>query len=332
MKKIIHLVNPNGLGHLRRSIFIWNNNKLTDLNVKICIDISQVMYLNLFNPINQISFEIMDLSGMITLKNIKNKSFVKDYFNFHNYIKKFAFIKNADLIVSDNTLIDFNAFSKNYLVIGSFLWHDIIKHKSELLDVFNHEITLLKKNKPCIYGINGFLHGSLIEYNFSYGLGWLVNNKASIKVKSNNSKLAVLFSGGLGDMKSDVILKIVQVLLKKDIEIYHSINYKFIQVSKIFDFNNDWDKIDFVIARPGIGTISDCVENQVPIVAIGEKSNSEIAFNALKITQFNLGFDYVNNPFNLNFLSKKKKIKFNNINRNGLKEIEKIINEKLHRT
>ena len=114
MKKIIHLVNPNGLGHLRRSIFIWNNIKLTNLNVKICIDISHVKYLNLFNPSDQISFEIMDFSGMITLKNIKNKSFVKDYFYFNDYIKKIDFIKNANLIVSDNSLIDFNAISKNH--------------------------------------------------------------------------------------------------------------------------------------------------------------------------------------------------------------------------
>ena len=121
-------------------------------------------------------------------------------------------------------------------------------------------------------------------------------------------------------------------MLKKDIEIYHSINYKFIKVSKIFDFNNDWGKIDFVIARPGIGTISDCIENQLPIVAIGEKSNSEIAFNASKISQFNLGFDYVNNPFNLDFIDKKDNINFNEVNTNGINEIEKIIYEKLYST
>ena len=173
---------------------------------------------------------------------------------------------------------------------------------------------------------------SLTKYNFSYALGWLVNREKPIKVKTNNPKVTVLFSGGLGDIKSDTILKIVQVLLTKDIEIYHSINYKFIQVSKIFDFNYDWNKIDFVIARPGIGTISDCIENQVPIVAIGEKSNSEIAFNASKIEQFNLGFDYVNNPFSLDFIDKKDNINFNDVNTNGINQIEKIIYEKLYST
>ena len=80
MKEIVHIVNPNGLGHLRRSIFIWNNVNISNVRVKLLIDHSQSKYLSFFNPKPFISFENMDFKGMISLSNIKNKDFILHYF------------------------------------------------------------------------------------------------------------------------------------------------------------------------------------------------------------------------------------------------------------
>ena len=106
-----------------------------------------------------------------------------------------------------------------------------------------------------------------------------------------------------------------------DFNIYSSHEYKFINNSVSFDFDKDWDKIDFMIARPGIGSISDCIENKLPILAIGEDNNAEIVSNAFTISELNIGFDYVNREFDLNFLDKLENINWDNLNLKGLEDV-----------
>ena len=329
MKSIFHIVNPNGLGHLRRSIFIWNNINIENLNITLLIDNSQKKYISFFKPKKNISFKLMNFNGMITLLNIKNNNFVSNYFEMHKEFNNSFNFQDVDLLISDNTLFDFREFCKNYLVFGSFFWHDIIKDNNSLNEVYQNEKKILLKNSPEIYGISNFLSGSLKEYDFVRDIGWLVRQKK--KSKSIERKLGFLFSGGLGDMKVSKIIEIINVLNNSSLgfNIYSSHKYKFINNSINFNFDKDWDKIDFMIARPGIGSISDCIENRLPILAVGENTNPEIISNAHAISELNIGFNYVNKKFDLNFLDKLENINFNNLNLEGQKEISEIIKNKL---
>lgn len=322
MKKVVHIVNPNGLGHLRRSIFIWNNINIKNLSIRLLIDHSQEKYLSFFKPKKYLSFELMNFNGMITLSNIKNKNFVSNYFNMHKKFNNSIDFQETDLLISDNTLFDFGEFCKNYLVFGSFFWHDIIIDNIFLKEVYQNEKKILLKNSPEIYGINNFISGSLKEYDFVRTIGWLVHKK-KIKSKSIQRRLGILFSGGLGDMKISKIDFIIDILRDSslDFNIYSSHEYKFINNSVSFDFDKDWDKIDFMIARPGIGSISDCIENKLPILAIGEDNNAEIVSNAFTISELNIGFDYVNREFDLNFLDKLENINWDNLNLKGLEDV-----------
>jgi hypothetical protein len=329
MKKIVHIVNPNGLGHLRRSIFIWNNINIKNISIRLLIDNSQEKYLSFFKPKSFISFKFLNFNGMITLSNIKNKNFVSNYFNMHKEFNNSINFQNIDLLISDNTLFDFGEFCKDYLVFGSFFWHDIIKDNNSLKEVYQNEKKILLKNSPEIYGINNFISGSLKEYDFVRNIGWLVHQKK--KSKSIQRRLGILFSGGLGDMKISEINFIIDVLRKSSLEfnIYSSHKYKFINNSISFNFDKDWDKIDFMIARPGIGSISDCIENNLPILAIGENNNAEIVSNAYTISELNIGFDYVNKKFDLDFLDKLENINCDNLNLKGLEDVFNNIKNKL---
>ena len=330
MKKIVHIVNPNGLGHLRRSIFIWNNVNINKFSVKLFIDQSQNKYLSFFKPKPFISIEIMDFKGMITLSNIKNKDFTLHYFNLHERFNNSINFKEVDLLISDNTLFDFNKFCNNYLVFGSFLWYDIVKNNTSLSEVILNEKKILETNLPEIYGIKNFISESLKEYNFLHEIGWLVHQKK--KLNRINPKSGILFSGGLGNMSISYINLILEKLRESsiDFDIYSSINYKFIKNSIHFDFDKDWGKIDYVIARPGLGTISDCIENNLPIIAIGETNNPEIVSNARFISECNIGFDYVNKHFDNEFLSKSENINYDSLSLNGLDEICNVIINKLN--
>ena len=325
MKEIVHIVNPNGLGHLRRSIFIWNNVNISNVRVKLLIDHSQSKYLSFFNPKPFISFENMDFKGMISLSNIKNKDFILHYFKLQEKFNNSTNYEEIDLVISDNTLLDFSSFCDNYLVFGSFFWHDIVKNNSSLEEVILNEKKIIELNAPRIYGIDNFISGSLKEYDFVGNIGWLVNQKKRSKCRRRN--LGVLFSGGLGEIEISMVDAIIDVLSKSSIEfdVFSSHKYNFITNSISFDFDKGWDKIDFVISRPGIGSISDCIENNLPIVAIGEITNSEMVFNARAISDLNIGFDYVNKKFDLDFLDKLEVINTDKLSLKGLNDVSNII-------
>ena len=323
-KKILHVVNPNGLGHLRRSIFIWNNLKICNADVTIIIDHSQKFFLKFFKPKSYITFEFFDFSGMIALPNLKGEYFSDNYFKFHeNFYERFK--QTVDLLISDNTLLEFKKISKNYIVIGSFFWHDLISENSTYNKVYLNELKLLESHKPNIYGIKNFISGTLGTYENTHEVGWLIDRK---KInKSKNTEIGILFSGGLGDLELSYFDNILNLIDKKlpDATIYCSHRYSFIKNSKPFDFSEDWSKINFVIARPGIGTISDCIENMVPIISIGEKTNLEISHNAKSISNLEIGFDYVNKTFDLDFINALDEINYQKIDSNGLSLISEII-------
>ena len=325
-KKIIHLVNPNGLGHLKRAIFIWNNIFREDLIVELVIDYSHEKSLTYFNLNPSILISKMNLDGMISLSNIKSDDFKSNYYNLHNKLISSDYLKDADLIISDNSVLDFSKINSKFMMIGSFLWLDILKGNDFFKDIYNNELKMLNNNQPEIFGIKNFISGSLVNYSNLKKTGWYGINR---KREFNLSKKGILFSGGLGnlteDFFNDILLRIKDH--KTDYQIYSSINYRFINNSLNFNFNEDWDKISFVIARPGIGTITDCIENKVPIIAIGEKYNSEIVANASQLAKFNIGFDCVSKPFNLDFLSKINNINFDKVDFSGLIHIKKRINE-----
>ena len=63
----------------------------------------------------------------------------------------------------------------------------------------------------------------------------------------------------------------------------------------------------------------------VPIISIGEKTNLEISHNAKSISNLEIGFDYVNKTFDLDFINALDEINYQKIDSNGLSLISEII-------
>lgn len=102
-------------------------------------------------------------------------------------------------------------------------------------------------------------------------------------------------------------------------------------------------KVDYVVARAGFNTITECLIYKKPSLLMGEKNNPEILENMKNMSSKNLCFELRNHNFGKNFLKtlrlfekKKNKIELNlhksNFKYNGAlqiaKDIKKIFNQK----
>lgn len=318
--KVTHLVNPNGYGHLRRALFFWGRVK-SEIDLEIWIDQSHLKTLQYFNHSLGKNIVVKDFSGMITLKSIKTKDFYRKYKKFHESIEKELRLEASDIIISDNTLINFNVFpgAQGY-ILGSFLWSDL-----DIPEVIiEEEQKIISVNQINLIGIKDFI-STKNESISKQEIGWFIDKT---KCTSKDSKDIILFSGGLGDIKEDAIInyfrEVRRLFPKYEINTSHKYQ-KILPCTKLFSFKTvDWEKVYFCIGRPGIGTISDCITYNIPLIGIGEISNQEIKFNALKIEELNIGINYLNKSLDENML-KTKFSGFSAINRDGVKDLKQIL-------
>lgn len=318
--KITHLVNPNGYGHLRRALFFWSRVK-SELDLEIWIDHSQVDALKYFSHSLGKNIVAMDFSGMITLNTIMTIGFHKKYKKFHKSIEKKLRLRTSNIIISDNTLVNFKAFpnAKGY-ILGSFLWSDLDLPQ----EIIEQEKKILRENDIELIGIKDFI-STQNESLSIHETGWFIDK---IKQIDDNSKNIILFTGGLGGIQKDKIynyLRDVRKLFPMH-EIHASHKYQeVLSETKAFSFKEgDWDKVKFCIGRPGIGTISDCINYNIPLIAIGEISNQEIRFNAQKIEELKIGINYLDKSLDENIL-KTEFNGFSAINRDGVNDLKKIL-------
>lgn len=318
--KITHLVNPNGYGHLRRALFFWSRVK-AEIDLEIWIDHSHVKTLEYFNHSLEKNIVAKDFSGMITLKSVKAIDFYKKYKEFHESIEKELRLKTSNIVISDNTLINFKVFPKAQgYILGSFLWSDLDLPKEIIIE----EQKIISTNQIELIGINNFI-STQNELISKQETGWFIDKK---KCTCTDSKNIILFSGGLGEIPKDAIFNYcrdVRRLFPK-YEIHTSHKYQeVLSDSKSFSFKTgDWEKVGFCIGRPGIGTISDCITYNIPLIAIGEISNQEIRFNAQKIEELNIGINYLDKSLDENIL-RTEFTGFSAINREGVKDLKQIL-------
>ena len=211
-------------------------------------------------------------------------------------------------------------------MFGSFLWIDMLLNNDAYKGVIRNEKRILETVNPIICYTKGFDSGMLCDYQNKHGVGWLVEQR-DIKMSQKKNVFGILCSGGLGNLSLEKFTLIVEKLRIHFCEIRLFASRKFMDIENCesFDFINGWDQIDVVIGRPGLGTISDCVEYSKPLIAIGEKNNIEIVQNAKNVESMGIGWDCVTKDFEVNKLEGLADFTFPSLHKTGFLEVESLI-------
>ena len=306
LKTIGFFVCSNGFGHFKRSLRIAQE----------IIKINDLVYLELFCTKNQIDnhqnwflFKNLNQSNkinfVITSDNLKisydsNISFSFDANFFESYKKK---IKNYDIVLSDN-LSHILKIRHDTILIGSFLWSNALKiTDSNYYSFKKSEISLLNKYKPNMIAVRGFAMTSVKEYTNPIYIDWPVLNAKTNTIKKSLRNILVI-GGGTNIINDKLSFILNKLLVNENFNIHtskglsaHKSNLKHLN---IFNFNeNEFNKIDIIIARAGMGTLTDCVKYGIPILGISESDNFEIKYNCEMIEKYNYGLNISNNYKNI---------------------------------
>lgn len=268
-KSIAFYTCTNGLGHYKRvsevALYLAN-----DYNVTIYCSKTQAAKLGTVESIEYIYYDQDNINWSLVTKGEGEKA-INMYLRW--LLQYGSTVKNYDLVISDN-LAGLCQYG-NVVLMGSFFWKDVFKsylgnNRLTRLD----ERTLLDKHPTII--TNKYVETqSMKEYphKFQTGFGELSSPRIAHSLKylyyQNPSN-----DYGLG--YSRVIDKIARL----DIPYIKS-------GGDIPEF----PEATAIIARPGVGTITHCVKNQIPLIALySNKDSEEIIELAHIVEELKIGF------------------------------------------
>ncbi|MEN0003593.1 MAG: glycosyltransferase [Bacteroidota bacterium] len=330
-KKIFHLVCSNGLGHFKRTNELWFHLR-NEIEAEVIIACEKWQFEHfrshlkdeLVSDSNSICFNFLELGGTLKWQERPTQYDWNAYKNRRIVLKNIISKLNLDLVISDNltSVVDLHP---NVLLIGSFLWHDVLENIEEkpegLKAIISFEKELLRRICPTSVSIQEITMPALKKWTNNKGVSWFIKRTYHRPSKLINSKekLNVLISTGLSDAGTAGVIDLLYHLNSQ-------LNLRFFsgkatakKVSKLdnlfihpFHFSaSEFKQIDLMIARPGIGIITEAIEFQIPIIAIDNGNNKEMNFNARQIAALGIGWDAINQSFDIGwfFHSYDSKIK-----------------------
>ncbi|MBX2926540.1 MAG: hypothetical protein KF852_01785 [Saprospiraceae bacterium] len=211
-----------------------------------------------------------------------------------------AALKNEgnSLVISDN-LVTPAFYNEKAILMGSFLWSSIVSpyYLAGYQIIAEQEKALLYHRTFKMLALQDMAMPDVTSGTDMIPLPWFCDN-ISYRTPGKSSTFRVLITvggtskrvvEGLGLLKQ--LIEIPEVEYYVDQRLFQAIHPR-IDRLRLFDFSETaFKKIDIVIARPGIGILTDAVAFNIPIMAIGEKSNAEMVHNASVIQEKGWGWN-----------------------------------------
>lgn len=271
-KSIAFYCCSNGYGHFRRVVDIATILK-EEFDIEIYCTVEQ---FEKFQQPEDVVFVVSHKEN-INWKRALNGEREKVIDNYFDWVQDYGqSTENYDIVISDN-MPGILGYRPDALLLGSFFWKDVFLSSFGKNRLTTFDSMLIEKYKPTIITNKYVETQSVKDYSnkIQYGFGCNIVSERSATVNTNlinNSSLKYL----------DTYREFIDNL----------------ELDLVDDFTITENAIMF--ARPGVGTITHCVENSIPLVALYDKNDSkEILELAQVVEDLQLGFKQdVMKPFN----------------------------------
>ena len=275
MRTLAFYTCSNGYGHFKRV------NEIAKLLTQD-FDITIFCYRNHLEKFEQypgIHYQILKYHN-IRWDSVLKTGKVNTFLFQHSIEEAKKLLVGFDLVVSDNIISILEPIS-NGILLSSFFWFDILDRYLGETSVSVLEREILHKRQPPIL-TNKYLEIGEVE-NYKHKVGY-----------------------GFGESQN----KFVYLNTERIYGLYPSLDYshkynEYIDKLPNVTFDTEKSKTSTIAARPGVGTITYCVENNLPLLALYDENDSyEIIELANKVEKLGIGIKQnINTPLNVDRLS-----------------------------
>ena len=213
------------------------------------------------------------------------------YQQYLDWIEAYSKDSNKyDVVISDN-IVGLLRYNPNVILVGSFFWKDVFFDKFGINKVSTLDEELIETHKPYICTNKYVETGSVSRYLWKKQFGFGFKEHST----TNTGKIEKIVSVKPSLNYNDDYLEYqrnFRIFIDKSTSLSTSTNIK--------------DKVNCLyVIRPGVGMITHCVENRIPILALySQKDSTEIIELANKVEELGIGIKVdIDKEFNLSRMS-----------------------------
>jgi hypothetical protein len=318
--KIVHIICENGLGHFKRSLGLLNQIIKKVPNVRLDIICTRKQLLKLegwwkLKILHQVNCKIHTDISSPGVRWFKNEDIYIDnrLIKWSSRLEYFKPFYEADIVISDNLVAPLK-YRPDTLLMGSFLWLDVFENSKfyspPILDFILEQKSILRQTRPNMLCVEDVAMPILMEYTNPIKMPWF-GQLDRVKRRKNQKTNRIAILGGATSTINHIMIHAINVIIEKtsySVAIPKRIIDDFnISHEKVHIFNfeiEDFQCCDLVICRPGIGTITDCISTQTPMIFIYEADNVEMKFNAEQLERKGVAIN-IGDVFNEKILLEK---------------------------
>jgi hypothetical protein len=213
-------------------------------------------------------------------------------------------VRDADLVLSDN-LAGVLACRSDAVLLGSFLWSDVLARaypQVPSVQAFaEQERALLARHRPPMICVQPAAHPALAGLVQMVPVPWMCRAPVPVATPRKNtsaSEVTVGLQCGATRTMDDDCVHLAQGLVAHtqwNVALPDRLLRRQLpglcSRARPFEFPNDYGACDIIVGRAGMGTITDCIANSVPFVAVTDGRNDEIIHLARRVAKLGLGLN-----------------------------------------
>ena len=230
-----------------------------------------------------------------------------DFNQLINWLKVIPDLSEFKIVVSDN-LPEALEIRSDVILSGSFLWHLDAPNLSNEYKTYCAE--LLARHKPKHIASEFFVSEELSKVSNIIPIG-ILGNQVSRGPIHFCFDGALLISGGKSEAFQEEFKTMVRQLAKNQKPKFAKVVVDSWLMPKnapdwmeIGNFDQEmYDAISVAIIRPGVGTVTDCIRNNIFIVSVHEAHNKEMIANSSAIFSAHCGIQASYNTVDQQFIN-----------------------------
>jgi hypothetical protein len=278
------VVSANGLGHIRRQLLVASELLHREANLSIVLGITEAQHRRFKGEIDDLGPRVDAVVGVTEQsprwRHDPEAYAASDLDGWEDEWRREPRLVEADFVVSDN-LVGVLASRPDAVLSGSFLWSDVLEVHGSTSDPCRRyvarERALLDQIHPWMLASADLATNGVRTRTRMVPLPWMVD--AAVPSVSAKRDIVLVHGGGTRTLDTTV-RRIARTLRAGDLEVATDLE----DDERCFGFTDDeWRRVGLVICRPGVGTATECVRWQIPIMVIRDPQNTEAEHVAARL-------------------------------------------------
>jgi hypothetical protein len=299
------VIAPNGLGHFRRVVRQLDA-LLTDLpklRIGLICETWQLEATRGWQPLSRVlaansTVVTGPFEGAFRWSNASSDFDERRLNGWLGELDRVDWLKTAQRVLSDN-LVGVLELRPDAVLGGSFLWSDVLEPLGPtnvaVARFVERERALLRAHQPKMLCVRELAMPGVVRQTQAVLLPWMCE-WATKRSSIDKPSACVGVLGGATGTAAAFMTEIVRSLIadpRLEIRVEKTTKARdFPNAPRVEAFSHDeagYNSLSLAFVRPGVGTLTDCVSAQVPMIVLDEPENFEMAHNARAIVQLGLG-------------------------------------------